>query len=242
MMNEGCAGRRWANAAPVPFEEGCAEALFHQPNALAGRCERHTGPRSTMRDARRLSHEQEQTQIDQIKAHGGFHERLAFGCALGNQHSPNAVTRRSLSGAYSTSKSGTANDRFIHFRTFTPMTSDGSVRWKGGFLHCFSVGSLASLANARREAPSGSTCWRMSDRVNFYIDSRQGRRRLDSAAGRRCTLLKVFAVDVVHHGKLSDIPHVHCCLHDILQRGATSLEQQLEILNRLTRLARCVSG
>jgi hypothetical protein len=30
-----------------------------------------------MRDIRRLDHEQEQPQIDQIKAHGSFHEELA---------------------------------------------------------------------------------------------------------------------------------------------------------------------
>jgi hypothetical protein len=30
-----------------------------------------------MRDARRLDHHQEQTQIDQIKAHGSFHEEPA---------------------------------------------------------------------------------------------------------------------------------------------------------------------
>jgi hypothetical protein len=52
-------------------------APFHQANSFAGRCQRHTRPRGTMRDICRLDHEQEQTQIDQIKAHGIFHEQLA---------------------------------------------------------------------------------------------------------------------------------------------------------------------
>jgi hypothetical protein len=76
-MGEGCARWRRANATPMPFEGRCAEALFHQLNAFAGRCQRHTRLRSTMRDTRRLGHEREQPQIDQIKAHGRFHQELA---------------------------------------------------------------------------------------------------------------------------------------------------------------------
>jgi hypothetical protein len=53
------------------------QAFFHQSNAFAGRCQRHARPRRTMRDICRLDHEQEQPQIDQIKAHGSFHEELA---------------------------------------------------------------------------------------------------------------------------------------------------------------------
>ena len=56
----------------VPFKERCAEALFHQPNAFAGRCQRHTRPRGTMRDTCSLDHKQKQTQIDQIEAQGKF--------------------------------------------------------------------------------------------------------------------------------------------------------------------------
>jgi hypothetical protein len=76
-MDEGCTNWRCANATAMPFEERCAEALFHQPNSFAGRCQRHTRPRGTMRDVCGLDHEQEQTQIDQIKAHGSFHNELA---------------------------------------------------------------------------------------------------------------------------------------------------------------------
>jgi hypothetical protein len=73
---EGCASRRCANATAMPFEKRRAEALFHQPNSFAGRCQRHTRPRGAMRDICGLDHKQEQTQIDQIKAHGSFHEEL----------------------------------------------------------------------------------------------------------------------------------------------------------------------
>ena len=61
----------------MPFEKRCAEALFHEPNSFARRRQRHTRPRRTMRDICRLDHKQEQPQIDQIKAHGSFHEELA---------------------------------------------------------------------------------------------------------------------------------------------------------------------
>ena len=77
VVDEGCASRRCANATAMPFEERCAEALFHQPNSLAGRRQRHTRPRGTTRDICCLDHEQEQAQIDQIKPHGSFHQKLA---------------------------------------------------------------------------------------------------------------------------------------------------------------------
>jgi len=54
--------------------------------------------------------------------------------------------------------------------------------------------------------------------------------------------LEVFTVDPVHRIEFADIAHVHRCLHNILQRGAASLKQQLEILERLPSLARDVSG
>ena len=76
VVNESCARWRRANATAVPFKERCAEALFHQPNAFAGRCQRHPRPRGTMRDTCSLDHKQKQTQIDQIEAHGSFHEQL----------------------------------------------------------------------------------------------------------------------------------------------------------------------
>ena len=78
----------------------------------------------------------------------------------------------------------------------------------------------------------------MSNRVNLHIDSRQGRRRLDCDTSRRGPLLKVFAVDLVHSTEFTE----HSCLHNILQRSAASLKQQLKILERLPSLARHVSG
>jgi hypothetical protein len=74
-MDKGRAGWRRVNATAMPFEERCAEALFHQPNSFAGRCQRHA--RGTSRDTCRLDHEQEQAQIDQIEAHRRFHQELA---------------------------------------------------------------------------------------------------------------------------------------------------------------------
>jgi hypothetical protein len=67
VVEEGCASWLRANTTAMPFEERWAEALSHQPNSLAGRCQRRTRPRGTMRDTRRLDHKQEQAQIEQIK-------------------------------------------------------------------------------------------------------------------------------------------------------------------------------
>jgi hypothetical protein len=79
MMYEGGARRRRANTTPMPFEERGSEIYFHQPNAFARRCQRHTRPRRTMGNARCLGDKQEQPQINQIKAHGSFHDASAFG-------------------------------------------------------------------------------------------------------------------------------------------------------------------
>ena len=77
VMDKGCASWGCANATAMAFEKWCSQTFFHQSNAFAGRCQCHTRPRRTMRDICRLHHEQEQTQIHQIKAHGSFHEELA---------------------------------------------------------------------------------------------------------------------------------------------------------------------
>jgi len=77
-MDQGCASWRRANATAMPFEERRTEALFHQPNSFAGRCQRNTRARGTTGDICGLDHEQEQTQIDQIKAHGSFHDGPAL--------------------------------------------------------------------------------------------------------------------------------------------------------------------
>jgi hypothetical protein len=57
VMEEGGAGWCSADATAMPVEERRAEALFHQPNSFAGRCQRHTRPGGTMRDTCRLHHE-----------------------------------------------------------------------------------------------------------------------------------------------------------------------------------------
>jgi hypothetical protein len=57
VVDEGGAGWGRANAATMALKERRAETLFHQPNSLAGGCQRHVGPRSTMRDACSLDHE-----------------------------------------------------------------------------------------------------------------------------------------------------------------------------------------
>jgi hypothetical protein len=77
MVDERSASRRCANPTAMSLEERRAKAFFHQSNSLAGRCQRHTSPRGTMRDACRLDHQQEDAKIDQIKTHRRFHERLA---------------------------------------------------------------------------------------------------------------------------------------------------------------------
>jgi hypothetical protein len=76
-MDKGCASWGCANATAMAFEKWCPQTFFHQSNAFAGRCQCHTRPRRTMGDICRLDHKQEQPQIDQIKAHGSFHEELA---------------------------------------------------------------------------------------------------------------------------------------------------------------------
>jgi hypothetical protein len=74
-MHEGRPGWRRANAAAIPLEERCAEAVLHQANSFTCRGQRHACPRGAVRDTCRLDHQQEETQIDQVKAHGSFHER-----------------------------------------------------------------------------------------------------------------------------------------------------------------------
>ena len=69
MVRQRGASRCRANAPAMPVEQRGTEALFHQPNSLAGRGQRHTRPGGAMRDARRLDHKQEETQIDKIEAH-----------------------------------------------------------------------------------------------------------------------------------------------------------------------------
>jgi hypothetical protein len=73
-MHEGRPGWRRANAAAIALQERCAEAVLHQANSFACRGRRHACPRGAMRDARRLDHHQEQTQIDQVKAHAAANE------------------------------------------------------------------------------------------------------------------------------------------------------------------------
>ena len=51
VTDEGSASWSRTNAPAMAFEERCSEALFHQPNSFAGRCQRHTGPHGAMRDA-----------------------------------------------------------------------------------------------------------------------------------------------------------------------------------------------
>jgi hypothetical protein len=73
MVGEGRSSGRDADTTAVPVQQRGPEALFHQPNSLAGRSQRQTGPCSTMRDACRFDHKQEETQINEIEAHRGFH-------------------------------------------------------------------------------------------------------------------------------------------------------------------------
>jgi hypothetical protein len=65
----------------MPFEQRSAEALFHLANSFAGRRQCHASPFGAMRDACCLDHKQKQAQIDQIEAHGRFHETPAFDIA-----------------------------------------------------------------------------------------------------------------------------------------------------------------
>jgi len=61
MVGEGRAGRRRTDTTAMPVQQRSSETLFHQPNSLAGRSQRHTSPCRTMRDACRFDHKQEET-------------------------------------------------------------------------------------------------------------------------------------------------------------------------------------
>jgi hypothetical protein len=76
-MDKRGAGRRCTNTTAMPFEQRRAEALFHQPDSFACRCQSHPSPRGSVCDISGLDHVPEEAQIDQIKAHRRFHAKLA---------------------------------------------------------------------------------------------------------------------------------------------------------------------
>src|SRR5215813_2302534 len=73
MVSECRSSGRHADTTAMPVQQRSSEALFLQSNSLAGRSQRHTSPCRTMRDACRFDHKQEETHVDEIEAHRGFH-------------------------------------------------------------------------------------------------------------------------------------------------------------------------